>query len=321
MKKIWNLLLCLVVALSSCENKDEFETIRQLSEKFFSYANQENSDSIGMIYPGIETSYLDLNLDSLRIVQINKIDENRIDIQLIKNYSPDSNPSTNKQKSIILNFEKCDSLPWGYKIYNSIGLLDMEMVPEYAVECGAIKDKKYEDKDGIERINIAKILYHEKAKEVAEYLNNNVEVLVNYRYIYGNRYAIVDLYTGEAPFALNNPTEYSCLGFTVSLTLSDVADMSLLANLNGSYEHPSATLQAYSKHNYYIKFRKSDLNTSKPDWDLACCITAAKFHISPEAIEKYTILNFSGSEYDNYIKKGNKGNKTTKETKIPSETK
>lgn len=315
MKNFRNLLLlCLVVALSSCENKDEFETIRQLPEKFFSYANQENSDSIGMIYPGIETSYLDLNSDSLRIVQINKIDENRIDIQLIKNYSPDSNPSTNMQKSITLNFEKCDSLPWGYKIYNSIGLLDMEMVPEYAVECGAIKDKKYEDKDGIERIKIAKILYHEKAKEVAEYLNNNVGILVNYSTILGNQYALVSNY--KARFTLNNPTEYSCLGFTVSLTLSDVGDMSLQANLNGTYENPSATLQAHSKNNYSITFSKSDLNN--PQSSYKSCITAAKFHISPEAIEKYTILNFSGSEYDNYIKKGNK---TNKETKIPSETK
>lgn len=315
MKNFRNLLLlCLVVALSSCENKDEFETIRQLPEKFFSYANQENSDSIGMIYPGIETSYLDLNSDSLRIVQINKIDENRIDIQLIKYYSPDSNPSTNKQKSITLNFEKCDSLPWGYKIYNSIGLLDMEMVPEYAVECGAIKDKKYEDKDGIERIKIAKILYHEKAKEVAEYLNNNVEILVKYSNFFGYKFALVDNY--KACFTLNNPTEYSCLGFTVSLTLSDVSDMSFQANINGSYGNPSATLKAHSKHNYFIPFSDSDLKN--PRSSFKSCITAAKFHITPEAIEKYTILNFSGSEYDNYMKKGNK---TTKETKIPSETK
>ena len=315
MKNLRNLLLfCLVVTVSSCENKDEYETIRQLPEKFFSFANQENSDSIGMIYPGIETSYLDLNSDSLRIVQINKIDENKIDIQLIKNYSPNSDPNTNNQKSITLNFEKCDSLPWGYKIYNSTGLLEMEMVPDYAVECGAIKDKKYEDKDGIERINIAKILYHEKAKEVAEYLNNNVEILVNYSTLLGNKYALVDNY--KARFTLNNPTEYSCLGFTVSLTLSDVGDMSLQANLNGSYENPSATLQAHSKQNYAITFRESDLNN--PQSSFKSCITAAKFHISPEAIEKYTILNFSGSEYEDYIKKCNK---TTKETKITSETK
>lgn len=315
MKNVRNFLLfCLVVALSSCKNKDEFETIRQLPEKFFSYANQENSDSIGMIYPGIETSYLDLNSDSLRIVQINKIDENRIDIQLIKNYSPDSDPSTNKQKSITLNIEKCDSLPWGYKIYNSIGLLDMEMVPEYAVECGAIKDKKYEDKDGIERINIAKILYHEKAKEVAEYLNSNVKIFGSHLSFFGHNYALVN--NNTARFILNNPTEYSCLGFTVSLTLSDVSDMSLQANLNGCYENPDATLQAHSTHNYSITFSESDLKN--PQSHFKSCITAAKFHISPEAIEKYTILNFSGSEYDYYI---NKGNKTTKETKAPSEAK
>ena len=315
MKNLRNLLLfCLVVTMSSCENKDEFETIRQLPEKFFSFANQENSDSIGMIYPGIETSYLDLNSDSLRIVQINKIDEKRIDIQLIKNYSPDSNPSTNKQKSITLNFEKCDSLPWGYKIYNSTGLLEMEMVPDYAVECGAIKDKKYEDKDGIERINIAKLLYHEKAKEVAEYLNKNVEIIVNYSKIFGQNYALVDNY--KARFTLSNPTEYSCLGFTVSLTLSDVGDMSFQANLNGCYENPNATLQAHTKHNYNITFSETDLKN--PNSTYKSCITDGKFNISPEAVEKYTILNFSGSEYDNYIKKNKK---TTKDSNAPSKAK
>ena len=298
------LILCFVVILSSCENNDESETIRQLSEKFFSYANQEKSDSLEMLYPGIETSYLDLSSDSLRIVQINKIDENRIDIQLIKSYSPNSDPTTNKQKSITLKFEKCDSLPWGYKIYNSTGLLDMEMVPEYAVECGAIKDKKYEDKDGIERINIAKIIYHEKAKEVAEYLNNNVGIIVNYTKILGNNYALVDNY--KARFTLNNPTEYSCLGFTVSLTLSDVGDMSLQANLNSSWDNPSATLKAFTQSKYAITFGESDLKN--PNSTFKSCITEGKFHISPEAVEKYTILNFSGSEYDNYIKTNSEKN-------------
>ena len=319
MKHFRNLLLfCFVVSLFSCENSentDEFETIKQLPEKFFSYANQEESDSLEMIYPGIETTYLDLNSDCLRIVQINKKDENKIDIQLIKNYSPNSDPNTNMQKSITLNFEKCDSLPWGYKIYNSTGLLDMEMVPEYAVECGAIKDKKYEDKDGIERINIAEKLYHEKATKIAEYLNNNIEIKVNYQKIYGKDYAVV--LGHEARFTLINPTDYSCLGFTVSLTLSAVGDgyESHQANLNGGYDYPSATLQARSKHNYYITFSDSDLKNPQAVFN---CITAGKFHISPEAIEKYTILNFSGSEYDNYIKKSKK---TTKETKAPSEAK
>ena len=77
------LMLCFAITLSSCENKNEFETIKNLSEKLFSYAKQEMSDSLQMLYPEIETSYLDLNSDSIRIVQIDKIDENRIDVQLI----------------------------------------------------------------------------------------------------------------------------------------------------------------------------------------------------------------------------------------------
>lgn len=292
-------MLCFAITLSSCENKNEFETIKNLSEKLFSYAKQEMSDSLQMLYPEIETSYLDLNSDSIRIVQIDKIDENRIDVQLIKNYSPNSDPETNKQKSITLNLEKCDSLPWGYKINNSTGLLDMEMIPVYAVECGAIKDKKYEDKDGMERINIANFLYHEKAREIANYLNNNVQVLVRYTTIFGEKYALVENY--KARFTLSNHTEYSCLGFTVSLTLSDVGDMSVQANLNGEYDNPSARLKPHSNGDYALTFTESDLKN--PNSRFKSCITAAKFNITPEAIEENTNIDFTGSEYDNYIKK------------------
>ena len=191
-----------------------------------------------MIYPSFDTSYLDryfdLNSDSIRIVQINKIDENRTDVQLIKNYSPDSNPNSNLQKSVTLNFEKCDTLPLGYKILNSTGLLDMEKVPHCVYECGAlIKDKKYEDLDGIERIKIAQIIYHEKAKKVAEYLNKNVKITAKTTNFLGRDFAIVKGY--KANFSLYNPTEYSCLGFTVSLKIADIMDGSFQANLNGSW--------------------------------------------------------------------------------------
>lgn len=293
------LLLCVVIALSSCEKKNEDDTFKQITEKLFSYANQEKYDSLELIYPGIETNYLDLNSDSVRVVQINHIDESKIDVQIIKNFSPDSDPNTNKQKSITLNFEKCDSLPWGYRIYNSTGLLDMDAIPFYAMKCGAIKDKKYEDKDGMKRLKIADTLYHEKAKEVAEYLNKNVAVMVNYTIILGEKFALVDKW--NARFTLSNPTEYSCLGFSVSLTLSDAGDGSLQANLNGIYENIGATLQAYSKHNYSISYSDTDLK--KPNSNFKSYISSAKFHISPEAVEKYTNLNFSGFEYDNYTKK------------------
>lgn len=292
------LLLCVIITLSSCENKNELDTFKQLTEKLFSYAHQEKYDSLELIYPGIQTDYLDLNSDSVRIVQINHTDDHKIAVQLIKNFSPDSDPNTNKQKSITLNFEKCDNLPLGYRISNSTGLLDMDAIPIHAMQCGAIKDKKYEDKDGMKRLKIADTLYHEKAKEVAEYLNKNVTVMVNYTIILGEKYALVDKW--HARFILNNPTEYSCLGFSVALTLSDVGDGSLQANLNGVYENTGAILQAYSKNNYSISFTDTDLKN--PNSSFKSYISAGEFHITPEAVEKYTILHFNGSEYDNYTK-------------------
>ena len=228
------LLLCVIIALSSCENKNELDTFKQLTEKLFSYSRQEKYDSLELIYPGIQTDYLDLNSDSVRIVQINHTDDHKIAVQLIKNFSPDSDPNTNKQKSITLNFEKCD----------------------------------------------------------------NVTVMVNYTIILGEKYALVDKW--HARFILNNPTEYSCLGFSVALTLSDVGDGSLQANLNGVYENTGAILQAYSKNNYSISFTDTDLKN--PNSSFKSYISAGEFHITPEAVEKYTILHFNGSEYDNYTK-------------------
>jgi len=294
------ILLCIVTVFVSCDKADQTEVITRLSENLFRYANEEKFDSLKLLYPGIETEYLDLNSDSLRIVKIteNEKDENKVEVQLIKNYSANSDPNFNSQKSITLHLEKCDSCHFGYKISHSTGLLDQELIPTYAVECGAIKDKKYEDKDAMERIRIAKILYHQKAKEVADYLNSNIEILVNLTKIFDNNYAIVNDY--KARFTLVNPTEYSCVGFTADVTLKDIGDMSLQAELKGTYNNTSATLMAYSRHNYSITFEPSDLKN--PNSEFKCCITDVKFNITPEAVEQHTMLNFSGSEYNDYMK-------------------
>lgn len=296
---------CLTIMVMSCgpAKITPEKKVENLVNLFYKYVIENNADSIKVLYPTIDLDLIHIKCDSFSIKDVKSTNDSCYEVHLVQNYSENNSEEDNQKISVILYFTKVDSLENEYIIKDSKGYFDNYEKKYYMSQCGSINmDKKYTDMDYLERLRITDILYYNKAQEIAEYLNQNIEITFSMTNIAGHYYALVDNNAGAVSFTLNNRTDYSCQGFTVYLTLNDAGDGAIQGEISGYYDYEAATLNAHSSHGYRLTFDKKDLNNSISMYK--SYVTKAVFKTTPEALLKNSLMSFrfKGNEYQEFIK-------------------
>lgn len=279
------------------------EKVENLANLFYKYVMENDADSMKMLYPSLDLDLMHIKCDSFSIKGIKSTDDSNYEVHLVQNYSEDNSEKENQKINVSLYFTKVDSLKSEFIIKDSKGYFDDIDKKYYMSQCGSINlDKKYTDLEYIERLRITDILYYNKAQEIADYLNQNVEILFTLTNILGKSYALVDRSVGAVTFTLNNRTDYPCQGFTVDFTLNNILDGADEGKISGYYDYAAATLDAHSSHRYRLTFDKNTLKN--PNSTFKCYVTEAVFKTTPEALLKYSYMSFrfNGNEYEEYIK-------------------
>ena len=288
--------IAVLVSLSSCQKSFDQKTpedeVVDLTTQFFQFVQDDKEDSINIIYPSLDLLLLPLHSDSISIKGVKTTPEGKLEVELVNNYSEFNTDETNIKTNITLLYEKQDSTAYGYIISDSKGIYKRDgVVPFDAERSGCIdSSKKYSDMDYIRRLKIAEEIQDIRAREIADLLNSNVKVLVN------NNGAV---YNDVARFVLDNPTDYSCQGFTVHLELSNWTDGQFQGQFDGFYNYEEATLLAHSRHNYSMSIERSKLKN--PDRRFVDIISGARFETTTKFVKENTYLKYSGKEYDEYI--------------------
>ena len=279
------------------------EKVENLTHLFYKYVMKNDVDSIKILYPTIDLDLMNIKCDSFSIKDIKSTSDDGYEVHLVQNYSENNSEELNQKINVSLYFTKVDSLKTEYIIKDSKGYFDNPEKKYYMSLCGSIiLDKKYTDMDYLERLRITNIIYENKAQEIADYLNQNIEIIFSMTNLLGDYYALVDNEMGEVSFTLNNRTDYSCQGFTVYLTLNNVYDGTYQGEISGYYDYADARLKAHSSHRYRINFNKNELKN--PNSGFKSCVQKAVFKTTPEALLKYSAaeFQFNGNEYEEFVK-------------------
>lgn len=289
-------ILCAVLFLISCTNEaDKRKTvIEQLTHQFFSYVQEDNLDSLMLLYPILSTQFTELAADSIRITDYKQLENNVYEISLVRCYSPDNTIAGTVKKNVTFTFEQTnesDSLSFPFIISNSTGLVNPDLIPAYVSQCGALKNKKYTDKEYWERYNIAELIYMEKAQEIANYISENLTVSVYKDAFWGQAFV-----TDVAKFTIQNNTAYTCTGFTVYMKFNNLWDGSYSGDARGFYGSKSASLQPYTTKSYTLKIPSTVKQGNYKNY-----ITSIKVEVSAEAVAQTTSFSFNGTEYDAYL--------------------
>lgn len=332
MKKFTIALFAAVVfvAMSSCGDKS-IKEVSTLTESFFNFSRNNYVDSLELLYPSIDFKYLSLGSDSIRISSVKDNGNDEFEVQVINNFSPDNTLESNVKKAISLTFQKNENGTYPFIISNSVGLIDMYTISEYAYACGAVKDgAKYSDKDLASRLKVTESICYEKIKPVAKTIKENailkleykaqVEDIVWRRFVetcrvkhnntsalkqvnfFGtstmyNVYEYSLVKNGLFDFILENNSEYQFCGFTIKGIFYDEND-----NKVGEATQTFNDVQYAFQDGYYtFRIPTESLSVSKNTFIHIYDLT---FDISPDAIWKCTsIPPFTGNEYEEYMSK------------------
>lgn len=297
-KLIWCIVFC--STLLSCQKSAE-EKVTEITQKLFRLAQEDKGDSIITIYPSLDIELMPIHSDSISIKNIKEISDDKIEVELVNNYSFDNTDESNIRTNIILYYEKSDSVDNGYIIADSKGFFEVNgLVPFDAESNGCIdSSKKYTDNEYSRRIRIAEKIQDEKTREVAKLLNNNVKIIWDMQRINGVSFALVS--GDRARFTLYNPTDYSCQGFKIYLELRNIWDGEYQGKVDGYYNYAEATLNAHSQHRYSLTIDNSCLKY--PNATFKNYVSSAKFETTAKDVKENTILKYTGNEYDEYMKK------------------
>ncbi len=160
--------------------KANIEKVKGLSYSIFDYFNNYQKDSLMMLMPNIDYDYCDFLNDSIRITSVNPKDS-CYEVQLIKNYSPNSIMDFNEKKSMSLEFEKTENNPFGFVVTDSRGFTETNMLPAQLEYSGAIKEnRKYSDKEYKELLALADPLLQRAVEKATKEINESVKIMLPY---------------------------------------------------------------------------------------------------------------------------------------------
>ncbi len=308
MKKII-LLFCIISVVSfttSCSVGDGIrpeEKVEKLTNDFYKYAMEGLTDSIKVLYPTFDSDLMVIKCDSFSIKEIKQLEDSCYTVRITQNFSEDNTINNNKKTNIDLIFSAVDSVKNGYIITDSKGYFENEEKMYYMGECGSIDiNKKLSDMEYLKRLKITDTIYYNRAVEIAQILNNNVQIGFRTLDVLGEELFFVNATNDYVNFILTNPTDYSCCGFTVNITLVNMIESSAKAELVGEYNQDDARLDSNSKQSYTLRFDHNKV-FKNPGNAVNTLVQKASFHITPEAVLNNTTLTFSGNEYTEYINK------------------
>lgn len=304
MKKIIAVIMASVL-ITACTNDNSAKRVTELTYKLFDYSANGYDDSLQLLFPTIHLDKFELENDSIKIISANKKGNGQMEVQLIKYFSPNHTIEGNLSRSICLLFDKTDENGYfDYTITNSTGFIDPESISPYVAQCGALKkNQNYTDEEYVELMKVTEEICRQKAEEVADLLNKKVDVYVTYTKVGGYDFALIENRT--AKFSLKNNTKYSCLGFTVYITICSSWDGKYQGKVHHCYTDSHDMLQANSTHSYRLSYSSSSVKADK-NWKSQ--IKSATFKITPEAVLEHTPLDFDGTEYDAYMRQHNNNN-------------
>ena len=276
--------------ITSCGERKSIKKVEELTKKFYAIAQAEHLDSLSLLYPDIDLElFKNIYPDGeVYIDEVKPLGNNKYKVEVY--------PNTN------LYFEKNDSSTFGYIITDSEGFVMSWRLPNIMEACGSIKElKKYTDMEYLERYKIANVILTNKCQEVADYVNQNVEILMNTTRIMGTSLPLTK--DDNVIFTLVNHSNVACLGFKVTFNLAEFMESNTdLGEISGYWDSEMARLQPGGRANYSVSFNSNDLKI-KNSWNKR--VTSAKFEITPGSIWKYcsNYVNFTGKEYEEYIEK------------------
>lgn len=178
------MLAVVSMSLLSCGGggKKDMENVKRLAHSVFDFFNNDQKDSLMILMPNVDYGYCDFLNDSIRITsaEFNK-DNQHYEVQLVKHYSENSQPESNEQKSLSLEFAKAENNPFGYEIVNSKGFTKVDNLPSQLEYSGAIKEnRKYSDKEYMELIKLSDQLLQEAVQKATDEINSSVKVQLCY---------------------------------------------------------------------------------------------------------------------------------------------
>ena len=304
MKKVFYFFMVLtMMSCSESSNKND-EKVRHLSEQFFTFAREGNTDSLLVLYPELDQQLISISTDSIKINKVEADDKGAYEVELTNYYSHDNTEDSNVKTNISLFFEKNDSSSVGYMIKDSKGFVDKASLPSYMIASGCINDnQKYTDREYSERLAIANILVEERAKEIAAEIEKNIS--------YEQEDYVLGLWpvAGMVKYKLTNNTDYACNGFTIYLSV-DYASYNNgqwkkekhRGDLNNTY---NVYLGSHSTQSLELVFNGKNTKLVTVDLELLNWFTRfylTRVEVSPEAVMGNIDIFFNGTEYAKYSK-------------------
>jgi hypothetical protein len=297
----------ILLMMPSCgENKKDEKKVTELTNRFFAFARDGMKDSLLLLYPKLDLDLIRISTDSIKINSVAPTEDGQYEVALTNYFSFDNTEESNIKTNISLFFEKKGGDGSEFVINDSKGFVNKEDLPLYVIQSGCINNnQKYTDREYSKRLEIAKILVKERAKEIASEIENNIE------------YEAIDHDLGwwplgaEVLFSLENKTDYTCTDFTVYITI-DYSSYN-----NGTWKKEfhrgdiSANYKTYFKghsiEKFKITFNENDTKLADTDkygsspWFTKFFLK--KIEVKPEAVMCNLDEFFKGTEYQEYIAK------------------
>ena len=263
------LLLVGFMVITSCGKRKSIKKVEELTKKFYALTHEEHLDSLELLYPTIDLDlfkfiYAD---DEIEIREVKSLDDNKFKVVIVS-------PGSGIELYPSFFFEKNDSSYYGFYITDSKGLVDPAYLPSYMVACGSVKEyKEYTDMEYVERYKISNEIYYNRAKDIADYVVQNVRIFNN----------TTNLSSNWVDFTLENNSNVDCLGFTVYFNLAEFFHNTDLGEISGFYGREQARLEAGRSQRYRMDFNPKELK-AESIWRT---VKNGRFEITPQAIINY----------------------------------
>ncbi len=300
-KKLFSPLILVVFLLLSCNNPSSLkpeDIVIDKTQDLFNYISSNKVDSARLLYPNFSEKYMSILSDSIHVTNV-VLDENskNITVELTNYYSENHIESNSVKRNIILTYCPNDSNE--YVVLKSVGLVDKDVLPVEATYSGYLKAKAKDcDYEIIKDLNILDSIKAEMRNQLFERAKSLVTLELWYRT--GNRadvyYRIFnrsDEMIGNVQFSATYKYEdWPSYTFHNTVSSSNIPANTVRNVGFNDYEFEQVRLEAgHIFRNVYVT--KYHLNSYK--------ITNISFPYLSVEEENYT-----GNEYEKYIKKHRK---------------
>lgn len=179
MKRITCLLQTLVVCvLISCDvmGPSNEELVRERTNELFGFITSRQIDSVKVIYPEFNETYMDIDTDSIRILKVTQgMSDDSYDVEITNFFSIDHMPDLMVKRNIILTFEKAPDDY--YYVKKSVGFLNTDKMPYEAKETGYLKERANDsDVDIIKGLGVLDTIRQEIIDARYDYVKQNINV-------------------------------------------------------------------------------------------------------------------------------------------------